>query len=59
MKKYEVVIHYEGGWFFEVEAENEDEAKRIAEEQFNELPSEELVANLADAFVDDCWEMEK
>lgn len=56
MKKYSVVIHYEGGWHFDIEAENEDVAKEIAEEKFAELSPKELIDNLADTFVCDCWE---
>jgi hypothetical protein len=54
--KYNVVIHYEGGWNFEIEAENEDKAKEIAEMRFTELSPKELVNNLADSYVCDCWE---
>lgn len=53
---YQVIVHYEGGWLFEVEADNEDEAKVEAMGLFDELDDRELVANLADVFVDDCWE---
>jgi len=52
--KYEVCIHYEGAWEFEVEADNADEAKARAEAKFAELPAETLVENLADSFVDSC-----
>ena len=54
--KYNVVIHYEGGWNFEIDAENADKAKEIAEMKFNELSPKELIDNLADSFVCDCWE---
>lgn len=54
--KYNVVIHYEGGWSFEIEAENEDVAKEIANAQFADLSPKELINNLADVFVCDCWE---
>lgn len=53
---YKVVIHYEGGWLFEIEADSKDEAKEIAEEQFAGLDDRELVANLSDIYIDDCWE---
>ena len=53
--KYLVNIHYEGGWQFEIEADNEEQAKELAEERFDELSSEELVNNLAGIFVDDCY----
>ena len=59
MKKYKVVVHYEGGWFFEVDAADEDEARKIAEEQFNELSAEELIDNLADVFIDASWEIKE
>ena len=57
MKKFNVNIHYEGGWMFEIEAENEDEAKETAEQMFENVSDRELVANLGDVFADDCWEM--
>ena len=53
---YNVKVHYEGGWLFEVEAESADEAKEIAEQMFGGIDDRELVANLADVKVDDCWE---
>ena len=57
MKKFNVNIHYEGGWMFEIEAENADEAKETAEQMFENVSDRELIANLGDVFVDDCWEM--
>ena len=56
--KYNVVIHYEGAWNFEIEAENEDRAKQIAEDSFADLSAKDLINNLADSFVCDCWEVE-
>jgi hypothetical protein len=56
MKKFNVNVHYEGGLRFEIEAENEDEAKAKAEEMFGDISDSELIANLADIFIDDCWE---
>lgn len=56
MKKFNVNIHYEGGWMFEIEADNIEEAKEKAEEMFADIPDSELIANLADVFIDDCWE---
>lgn len=56
--KYNVVIHYEGAWNFNIEAEDEDMAREIAEDKFAELSPEELINNLADNFVDGCWEVE-
>ena len=54
--KYNVVVHYEGGCLFEIEAKNKDEAKEKAEQMFADIPDSDLVANLADVFVDGCWE---
>lgn len=56
MKKFNVVIHYEGGWSFEIEANDEEVAKEIAEEMFDDISDRDLIANLADVFIDDCWE---
>lgn len=56
MKKFNVNVHYEGGWLFEIEAENKEEAREKAEQMFDEISDRELIANLADVFVDDCWE---
>lgn len=58
MKKFNVNVHYEGGWSFEIEAENEEEAREKAEQMFDDVSDSELIANLADVFVDDCWEAE-
>ena len=57
MKKFNVVIHYEGGWSFEIDADNEETAKEIAEEMFDDISDRDLIANLADVFIDDCWEI--
>lgn len=57
MKKFNVNVHYEGGWLFKIEAKNEDEAREKAEEMFSDISDSELVANLADIFIDDCWEV--
>lgn len=56
MKKFNVNVHYEGGWLFEIEAENKEEAREKAEQMFDEISDSELIANLADVFVDDCFE---
>ena len=55
MKTYRVIIHYEGGWEEYVEASDADEAKEIAINRFADVPDEELIANLADVAVCDCW----
>ena len=56
MKQYRVIVHYEGGWRFDIEAENKDEAEDKAMELFGDLDDRELVANIADIAVCDCWE---
>lgn len=58
MAKFKVVVHYQGSADILVEAENEDEAKKKAEEAFDEIPEMELIANLADIGICDCWEVE-
>lgn len=55
--KYNVVVHYEGAWNFEIEAENEDKAKELAEREFDNLSAVELEENLADISVCDCYEI--
>jgi hypothetical protein len=57
MKKFNVNVHYEGGWLFEIEAKNKEEAKKKAEQMFDDISDGELIANLADVFIDDCWEV--
>ena len=52
---YRVVISYSGAIYFDVEANNEEEAKRLAEECFNEVDDRELVANLADIDIDEVY----
>lgn len=55
---YKVNIHYEGCCQFDVDAGSEEEAEEKAEAAFANLRPEELVDNLADSFVDDCYEIE-
>lgn len=57
MPKYKVFIHYEGCWDFDIEADSREKAEEIAQMQFDEIPSEVLMENLADRFVDDSWEI--
>lgn len=56
MKTYNVVVHYEGAFSYEVEAENEDAAKEIAMDMASAEPNDALDENIADMFVCDCWE---
>lgn len=57
MKRYNVVIHYEGAVTAEVEAENEDQAYQLAEEAFNDVSDADLIASLADIHICDCYEV--
>ena len=59
MKKYHINIHYEGGFSVDIDAEDEEEAKNIAWQIFDEIPADELIADLGDCFIDDiCIEEE-
>lgn len=53
---FHVNIHYEGGWGFDIEAPTEEKAREIAEQKFDNLSAEELVSNLADISIDDCFQ---
>ena len=50
--KYVGIYHYEGAINFEVEAENEEEARRKMEDMFYNVSDEDLSANLADGFLE-------
>ena len=56
-KMYRVVIHYEGAVDFEVEAENTTEAEQLGELYFDAMDDRELVANLGEIGVCDCYEV--
>lgn len=56
MKLYTVVVHYAGGYCVNIEAETEEEAWDLGYKAFERASPAELVNNLADAFVCDCWE---
>lgn len=55
---YKVMICYSGAVYFDVEASNEEEAKKIAQEEFGEVDDRELVANLNDIVIDEVFELE-
>ena len=58
MKKiYRVIIHYEGAVAFEIEADNEEKAEQLAEECFDDMSEKELIANLGEIGVCDCYEV--
>lgn len=58
MAKFEVVIHYAGAADIIVEAESEEEARKKAELEFDDISDRELIANLADISICDCYEIE-
>lgn len=57
MKKYNVVIHYAGAVNIEIDAANEDEARKSAQQAFDEISDADLIAELAEIDVCDCWEI--
>lgn len=59
MKKFEVVVHYEGVISYEVEAQTEEEARQIAERMFGDESDVIIAAEIADCDICDCWEMEE
>ena len=59
MKKYEVVIHYEGAISYIVEADNVSEAEEIAKKEFNEeTPLEDIAEGLM-SYCEDCYEIQE
>lgn len=58
MKNFNVIINYAGSVSIQVEAENEEKARKKAEQVFDEIPDSELVAYLLDIDISDCWEEE-
>ncbi len=59
MKTYTVIIHYAGAVNVQVEAENEEQAHAKAEQVFDEISDADLIADLADIHICDCWEVEE
>ena len=59
MKKFEVVVHYEGAISYEVEAQTEEEARQIAERMFGDESNAIIAAEISDCDICDCWEMEE
>ena len=57
MKQYNVIIHYAGTVTVEVEAENEEQARKMAEQAFDEVSDADLIASLGDIHICDCWEV--
>ncbi len=57
-KKYRVIVHFEGSIDYEVEAKNEDEAKKEAERLFGDESDAIISSEIADCGVCDCIEIE-
>ena len=58
MKKYRVVIHYEGAITYAIEANNAAEAETIAEREFSETPAE-VIADRLLFKCEDCWRIQE
>ena len=58
MKNYTVIIHYAGAVNIQVEAENEEQAHKKAEQVFDEISDADLISGLGDIHICDCWEEE-
>ena len=54
---YRVAIYYEGAIALEVEANDETEAQRFAEELFDEIDNREIVANLDEVIISEALEI--
>ena len=59
MKKFEVVVYYEGAISYEVEAQTEEEARQIAERMFGDESDTIIAAEIADCGICDCCEIEE
>ena len=59
MKKFGVIVYYEGAINYEVEAQTEDEARQIAEKMFGDESDSIIAAEIADCGVCDCWEIKE
>ena len=57
MKTYEVIIHYAGAVSIQVEAEDEEQAKENAEQAFDDVSDAELIADISDIHICDCYEV--
>ena len=58
MKKYNVVIHYAGAVNIEIDAANEEKAKELAELAFDDISDADLIADIAEIDICDCYEIE-
>ena len=59
MKKYEVVIHYEGAISYIIEADSALEAEKMAKKEFDEATPLEDIAEGLMFHCDDCWEIQE
>ena len=59
MKKYEVVIHYEGAISYIIEADSALEAEKMAKKEFNEeTPLEDIAEGLM-FYCEDCYAIQE
>ena len=59
MKKYNVVIHYAGAVNIEIDATNEEKAKELAELALDDISDADLIADIAEIDICDCYEIEQ
>lgn len=59
MKKYNVVIHYAGAVNIEIDATNEEKAKELAELAFDDISDADLIADITEIDICDCYEIEQ
>lgn len=57
MKNFRVIVHYAGACDFEIKANSEEQAEEKAYTLFEETDDRDLVANLDEVNVCDCWEV--
>lgn len=58
MPKYKVVIHYEGDLRYTIDADDIDEAEKIASDLFDSEDDHVFAEYLADSFITDSWRVE-
>ena len=59
MKKYEVIIHYEGAISYIVEADSASEAEKMAKKEFNEETPSEVIAEGLMFYCEDCYKIQE
>ena len=59
MKKYEVIIHYEGAISYIIEADSASEAEKMVKKEFNEKTPLEDIAEGLMFHCEDCYEIQE